>query len=122
MRWKLTTLAAACAALLLTTCSGSGTPQSDAGLGAGDDWAAVGGAADEAGYSRLAEIDTGSVGKMGLAWSLDLPGEVTLEATPLAVGGTLYFTGSYAAVYAVDGATGSLLWKFDPQTWKHDPD
>ncbi len=121
MRWKLTTLAAACAALLLTACSGSGTPQSDAGLGTGDDWAAVGGAADEAGYSRLTEIDTGSVGKLGLAWSLDLPGEVTLEATPLAVGGTLYFTGSYAKVYAVDGASGKLLWQFDPETWKRDP-
>ncbi len=24
-------------------------------------------------------------------------------------------------VYAVDGASGKLLWKFDPQTWKRDP-
>ncbi len=121
MRRKLTTLAAACAALLLAACSGSGTPQSDAGVGASDDWAAVGGAADEAGYSRLSEINSASVGKLGLAWSLDLPGEVTLEATPLAVGGTLYFTGSYAKVYAVDGASGKLLWTFDPETWKRDP-
>jgi glucose dehydrogenase len=29
--------------------------------------------------------------------------------------------GSYATVYAVDAATGRLLWKFDPQTWKHYP-
>ncbi len=121
MRRKLTTLAAACAALLLAACSGSGTPQSDAGLGASDDWTAVGGAADEAGYSRLTEIDSASISKLGLAWSLDLPGEVTLEATPLAVGGTLYFTGSYAKVYAVDGASGKLLWQFDPETWKRDP-
>jgi quinohemoprotein ethanol dehydrogenase len=121
MRRKLTTLAAACAALLLAGCSGSGTPQSDAGLGASDDWTAVGGAADEAGYSHLTEIDSASISKLGLAWSLDLPGEVTLEATPLAVGGTLYFTGSYAKVYAVDGASGKLLWQFDPETWKRDP-
>ena len=56
---------------------------------------------------------------LGLAWSLDLDGESTLEATPLAVDGVLYFSGSYAAVYAVDAVSGTLLWKYDPQTWKH---
>ena len=44
-----------------------------------------------------------------------------MEATPLEVGGVLYFTGSYAAVYAVDALTGKVLWKYDPQTWKHNP-
>jgi quinohemoprotein ethanol dehydrogenase len=58
---------------------------------------------------------------LGLAWSLDLPDEHVLEATPLAVDGVLYFTGSYAAVYAVDAVTGKLLWKFDPQVWKQNP-
>jgi quinohemoprotein ethanol dehydrogenase len=110
---------AASAALLLSGCTRSGTPQPDAGVGAGDDWASVGGSADETSYSRL--TDSGNAARLGLAWSLDLPGEVSLEAAPLAVGGTLYFTGSYAAVYAVDAASGKLLWKYDPQTWKRDP-
>ena len=114
-------VAAACAALLLAGCIKSGTPQSDAGLGAGDDWPSVNGDVAESGYSRLTQIDAENAGKLGLAWSLDLPGEVTLEATPLAVGGTLYFTGSYAAVYAVDASSGTVLWRFDPQTWKHNP-
>src|SRR3546814_4958448 len=52
---------------------------------------------------------------------MDLPGERTLEATPLAVDGVIYFTGSYAGVYAVDAASGKLLWKYDPQTWKVHP-
>lgn len=89
--------------------------------GAGADWPTVGGGADEAGYSRLARISTANVSGLGLAWHLDLPGEVTLEATPLAINGVLYFTGSYGAVYAVDGVSGKLLWRFDPQTWKYDP-
>ena len=114
-------LAAAGAMLLLAGCAKSGTPQPDAGVGADANWTAVGGAADEANYSRLTQIDSGNVDKLGLAWSFDLPGEVTLEATPLAVDGVLYFTGSYAAVYAVDAATGQQLWKYDPQTWKRDP-
>ncbi|MGE3691456.1 MAG: PQQ-dependent dehydrogenase, methanol/ethanol family, partial [Novosphingobium sp.] len=115
-------LTVAGAALLLAGCTKGGTPQPEAGVGTGDDWPTVGGGADEASFSRLTEIDSANAAKLGLAWALDLPGEVTLEATPLAVGGMLYFTGSYAAVYAVDGVTGKLLWRYDPQTWKHDPD
>ena len=35
------------------------------------------------------------------------------------IGGVLYFTGSYSAVYAVDARTGRLLWKHDPEVWRH---
>lgn len=115
-------ISAAGAALLLAGCTKGGTPQPDAGLGTEANWTTVGGGADEAQFSRLTQIDASNAGKLGLAWSLDLPGEVTLEATPLAVDGVLYFTGSYAAVYAVDALTGKQLWKHDPQTWKRDPD
>jgi quinohemoprotein ethanol dehydrogenase len=94
----------------------------DGGPGTGGDWPNTGGGYDESGYSRLDQIDTDNVGELGLAWSLDLEGEQTLEATPLAVDGVLYFTGSYSKVYAVDGASGELLWKHDPQVWKHDPE
>jgi quinohemoprotein ethanol dehydrogenase len=90
--------------------------QPDENVGTAANWPAPGGAADEAGFSRLAEIDTSNTGRLGLTWSLDLVGQVTLEATPLAVDGVLFFSGSYAAVYAVDAVTGKLLWQFDPQT------
>jgi quinohemoprotein ethanol dehydrogenase len=89
--------------------------------GAGANWPGHSGAADESGYSQLNEINSGNIRRLGLAYSLDLPGEVTLAATPVAVDGVLYFTGSQAAVYAVEAATGKLLWKRDPQTWKYDP-
>ncbi len=91
------------------------------GIGAAADWANHGGGADEAGYSRLDAITSRNVGKLGLAWSLDLPGEVSLEATPLAVDGVLYFSGSYSAVYAVEAATGKLLWRYDPEIWRVNP-
>ena len=38
-----------------------------------------------AAYSRLAQITEANAARLGLAWSLDLPGEGTLEGTPLAV-------------------------------------
>jgi quinohemoprotein ethanol dehydrogenase len=95
--------------------------QPEAGVGAAANWTAPGGAADEACYSRLDEITADNAGALGLAWWLDLPDEVTLESTPLAVDGTLYFSGGYAEVYAVDGVSGKLLWKFDPKTWQRSP-
>jgi quinohemoprotein ethanol dehydrogenase len=82
------------------------------------DWAGHN-SVDEDAYSALDRINKSSVAKLGLEWSLDLEGEQSLEATPLAVDGVLYFTGSHAAVYAVDAASGKLEWKFDPETWKH---
>src|SRR5262249_15794569 len=85
-------------------------------------WYGHGGTENEANYSLLDQITTANVGRLGLAWSLDLPGEVGLEATPLAIDGTLYFTGSYSDVYAVEAATGHILWKFDPEVWKYRPE
>ena len=121
-RISLGLAAAVCGALLISGCSKQGTPQSEAGVGAEANWTAPQGGADEASYSRLAEITPANAGKLGLAWSMDLPDEVTLESTPLAVDGTLYFAGGYAEVYAVDAVSGKLLWKFDPATWKRRPD
>ena len=91
------------------------------GVGAAVDWASHGGGPDESGYSRLDAIKATNIQRLGLSWSLNLPGEISLEATPLAVNGVLYFTGSYATVYAVDAVTGKLLWKYDPETWKYNP-
>ncbi|WCT74428.1 PQQ-dependent dehydrogenase, methanol/ethanol family [Sphingomonas naphthae] len=108
-------------ALMAAGCA-KGPAQPEAGIGADTNWEAPGGGADEAGYSRLTGITPDNIGKLGLAWSMDLPDEVTLESTPLAVNGILYFSGGYAEVYAVDAATGRQLWKFDPRTWERRPD
>lgn len=112
---RLNSLSALLLALLLAA------PPISADSGAGANWMAPGGAADESSYSRLAMIDTGNAHRLGLVASLDLPGEVSLEATPLAVDGVLYFSGGQAAVYAVDALSGRLIWKYDPQVWRYRP-
>jgi quinohemoprotein ethanol dehydrogenase len=56
----------------------------------------VNGDSDETGYSRLDQITDANAGRLGLAWYFDLPGEASLEASPIEVNGVLYFTGSYA--------------------------
>ncbi len=90
-------------------------------IGSGADWHNPNGDSDETGFSRLTQITPANAGKLGMAYTLELPGEASLQASPIAVGGTLYFTGTYAAVYAVNGVTGKLKWKFDPKTWQHNP-
>ena len=110
-------LVAGLVALGLAACGAS----KDSGPGAGADWPSHNGDAAETAFSRLGDINLGTVPRLGLAWSLDLPGETTLEATPLAVDGVLYFTGTHATVYAVDGQSGRRLWTYDPQVWKHNP-
>jgi quinohemoprotein ethanol dehydrogenase len=93
-----------------------------AGAADGANWITHGGGDDESSFSRLDQIDTHNVGQLGLAWSLDLPREQTLEATPLAVDGVLYFTGTLSTVYAVEATTGRLLWRYDPRIAEHMPD
>jgi quinohemoprotein ethanol dehydrogenase len=109
------------AAILLGSCAGN-VAQSDGPVAGGEaNWSAPNGGADEGGYSRLTTINRDTIGGLKLEWHVDLPDEISLEATPLAIDGILYFTGSFAAVYAVDGRTGKQLWRFDPETWKRKP-
>src|SRR5258706_12061700 len=58
-------------------------------------------------FSRLSQINSQSVSQLGLAWSLDLSGEHTLEAAPIEVDGVLYFSGQRSSVYAVNALTGA---------------
>jgi quinohemoprotein ethanol dehydrogenase len=90
-------------------------------VGSGAEWHNVNGDSNETGYSRLDQVTAANANKLGLAWYVDLPGEASLEGAPLAVSGMLYFTGSYATVYAVDATSGKLTWKYEPKTWEHNP-
>ena len=79
------------------------------------DWLAYGRNHNEQRFSPLTDIDTKSVGDLGVAWYLDLPNDVGLVATPLVLDGVLYFTGTMNVVRAVDAASGELLWEYDPR-------
>ena len=66
-------------------------------------------------FSSLEQINTQTVGELGLAWYFDLDYRRGIEATPLVADGVMYTTGSWSVVYAIDAASGELLWKYDPQ-------
>ena len=78
----------------------------------GTDWPAFGRTFSESHYSPLTQINTDTVGRLGLAWTLDL--EVTNSITaPLAVNGVVYLGAGHGIIHAVDGRTGKLLWRYD---------
>lgn len=82
------------------------------------DWAAWG--RDNAGtrFSPLAQITADNVNQLQRAWVFrtgDIPDHNWgAETTPLKVGGRLYLCTARSQVIALDAATGTELWRFDP--------
>lgn len=60
-------------------------------------------------------MNAGNVGQLGMAWTTKLDIDSGTEATPLVVDGVMYTTGAFSIVYAINAATGELLWKYDPK-------
>src|SRR5262249_46654030 len=78
-------------------------------------WLTYGGSYAEQRYSTLTQIDAQNVKDLGLAWYFDTGLPRGHEATPIVVDGTIYTTGSWSVVFAVDARTGKQLWRHDPQ-------
>ncbi len=80
------------------------------------EWLSYGLNPGEQRYSPLKQIDTGNVGRLGLAWSFDVGmGGGPQEATPLVWNNTIYGITNFSIVFAVDARTGKEKWRFDPQ-------
>ena len=108
-RWR-PALAAGLAFLTLASASGQSSEPADPGQ-----WVSTGRTADEQHYSPLDQINTDTVGQLGLAWYVDLKTDRGQEATPLVVDGVLYNTEPWNITTAYDAATGRELWRYDPQ-------
>jgi PQQ-dependent dehydrogenase (methanol/ethanol family) len=64
-------------------------------------------------YSPLTQINTKTVGKLTEAWSHTASrANRGLQGFPLAIDGVLYYSSPYNQVYALDGATGHVLWTY----------
>jgi quinohemoprotein ethanol dehydrogenase len=80
-----------------------------------ENWMSYGRSYSEQRFSPLKGIDDHNVARLGLAWHFDLDTRRGQEATPLVVDGRMYFTSAWSKVFALDAATGSLLWSYDPK-------
>jgi quinohemoprotein ethanol dehydrogenase len=78
-------------------------------------WLMHGRTYDEQRFSPLDQIRAENVAQLVRVWRFPTGLERGHEATPLVVDGTLYFTGSWSVLFALDAKTGELRWKFDPE-------
>jgi quinohemoprotein ethanol dehydrogenase len=106
-------LAAPLLALLLASATAPTNPYLDDSPG--DDWPGFGRSYGEQHYSPLAQIDGNTVGRLGLAWSYDLPAQNPMSG-PVAAQGLLFTATGYSVVRAFDVETGKLRWEVDTGT------
>ncbi|MEZ5568881.1 MAG: PQQ-dependent dehydrogenase, methanol/ethanol family [Halioglobus sp.] len=78
-------------------------------------WMSHGRTYSEQRFSPLKQLDAENVGELGLAWYFDLPDDRGIEATPIVVDGVMYVTGAWSKLFALNAATGELLWNHDPE-------
>ncbi|HVV28007.1 MAG TPA: PQQ-binding-like beta-propeller repeat protein [Rhizomicrobium sp.] len=81
----------------------------------GKDFPKVGGNLGNWNYSSLSQITRTNVKALGGAWHLHLEGgskDFEQQASVIAVGGVIYVETSQGNVFAVDGATGRIVWEY----------
>lgn len=76
-------------------------------------WLTPGGTPGNSHYSALAQINRSNVATLKEAWRFDTGEEGGLETTPTVIDGVLYGLTPSKKVFALEAATGKVLWKFD---------
>ncbi|MDQ2634791.1 MAG: PQQ-binding-like beta-propeller repeat protein [Pseudomonadota bacterium] len=91
-------------------------------LKTGEDWPAYGGTDHALRYSPLTQINKDNVGQLEKIWEFrtgDLPENEEPfgnQNTPIKVGDRLYLCSALNKISALDAATGSEFWTYDPKT------
>ncbi|MCK9275262.1 MAG: PQQ-dependent dehydrogenase, methanol/ethanol family [Syntrophales bacterium] len=78
----------------------------------GSNWLLYGGSYKAWRYSLLDEINKNNVKDLELVWTLATGMHDAFEASPIVVDGVMYFSTSWNHVYAVEAATGTVLWHY----------
>ncbi len=81
----------------------------------GADWLVNGADFGETHYSPLKQITADNIGRMGLAWSLDVDSAMGLAVEPIVVDGIIYVSASGSRVFAIDARSGHIRWQYDPK-------
>jgi alcohol dehydrogenase (cytochrome c) len=83
----------------------------------GSEWPSYGGDQANTRYSTLAQIHTGTVQNLRVAWMRSLGSLESQESSPLVVGDTLYVSTSTGPkyVFALDAKTGQQKWKYESE-------
>ena len=127
-RYTWSALAAAFSTAIIAGCASMGSAPGGAAMNTGGvltgdrlinadsepgNWMTYAGTYKSWHYSMLDQINKSNVGNLHEAWSHVASRSVRgLQSMPLAVDGVLYYSSSYNHVYALDGATGKMLWTY----------
>src|SRR5919201_329418 len=80
------------------------------------DWPLFGGTSDNTRFAPLAQINTTTIRRLRVAWRRDEGfGQFTWETFPVVVGRRMYLTTNTDAVWALDAATGAVIWTYAPR-------
>jgi len=111
------------ATLMLAACSPA-PPEVHAVPEANQDWPFYGADAGGQRFSAAHQVTPANVHALQVTWTFST-GDATTKAadvkraafedTPIIAGGRLYVTSAFNEVFALDPATGTALWRFDPQ-------
>jgi quinoprotein glucose dehydrogenase len=80
-------------------------------------WETFGGTKDAARYSASSQINKENVKNLEVAWTFrtgDATERSQIQCQPIVVDGVLFATSPQVNVFALDAATGKLLWRFNP--------
>jgi len=110
---SLTKVAAFLLAAYLATAVETRAYPSDSSQRGHHDWPVYGGTSDNNHYSPLQQINRKNVKRLHVAWSFDSEESGGLQTSPIEVAGVLYGLTPTQKVFALNAATGKLLWKFD---------
>src|SRR3984957_16339628 len=77
------------------------------------DWPVYGGSPENNHFSSLTQVNRKNVKRLRVAWTFDTEESGGLQTSPIMVEGVLYGLTPSQKVFALNAATGKLLWKFD---------
>lgn len=80
-------------------------------------WPVYGGSDDHTHYTTLGQITPANVKRLKVAWTYETHDEFAgseMQTNPVVIDGVLYGTTPKLQVFALDAATGTELWRFDP--------
>ncbi|PYX72813.1 MAG: PQQ-dependent dehydrogenase, methanol/ethanol family, partial [Acidobacteria bacterium] len=66
-------------------------------------------------FSPLKQVTDQNASGLGLAWYMEVDSGMGIVSEPIVVDGVAYISAPQSKVYALEAATGKLIWKFDPK-------
>src|SRR5438874_1402141 len=102
--------------LLLLPAASSSTRRSHTQAAVQVAWPLFGGDSANTRFAPLAQINTATVKRLRVAWRREEGfGQLTWETFPVVVGRRMYLTTNTNQVWALDAASGAVIWTYTPR-------